>query len=220
MILRMLKAVVRLQRTDPGRMKTMVLRLLLSVCLLLTVSLCVTCHQRTTANKVAKAQAHNVQVLTTQLQHVTRPNGADVGTVGQLEMTIKQLQAGKLLDTETIKALGIETKRLQAVARVETRTFTKIVVQIRDSLIYKDRIVIDSIGLLNFTDGWTTLHGRIKGRVFDGYATHRAKIKLIEYYTPKKFWFIRYGCRERNFAATSDNPRDSITSVSYSKVVK
>lgn len=219
MLRKTLRAVGKLQK-DPARLKTLLLRLLLTACLGLGVSLFVTRQQRDTAKQVAKAQSHNVQVLTTQLQTVTLPSGAQLAHVGQLELTIKQLEEVKMLDAEAIKGLKIENKRLLSVGRVEIKTVTKIITQIRDSLIYKDRILIDSVGLINFTDGWMTLKGRIVDRRFEGESTHLTKLSLTEYFTPKRFLFIKYGCKERRFAIKSENPRDSILKVNYSKVIK
>lgn len=196
------------------------LRFLLALSALLIAGLFVTCHRGAKVKEEAKVQAHNVQVLTAELTLKTRSDGAKIATVGALELTVKQLQASKLADEKTIKALGIENKRLLAVGRVETRTITQIVTVIKDSLIYRDRRVIDTAKTISYTDGWTTLRGYMRGKEFRGSIHRISRLSLTEYITPKRFLFIRYGVRERNFAITSDNPRDSITKVSFAIVRK
>lgn len=140
--------------------------------------------------------------------------GKSAASVQKLELTYSELERNYKDVCKTADDLNIKVKRLQAAATTATQTEVKVVTEIRDSIVYRDGY-LDSLKVLRWQDPWVSVAGEIRGRDVELDVVSCDTIKQIIHRVPKKFWFIKWGCKAIRQEVVSTNPHTKITYTEY-----
>lgn len=138
-------------------------------------------------------------------------------SVQRLKLDYSELKEHYTHVCKTADELGVKVKRLQAAATTATKTEVKVVTQIRDSIIYRNGEP-DSLKMLQWRDAWVNVAGEIRGNDVSLDVVSNDTIKQIIHKVPKKFWFIKWGCKAIRQEVVSTNPHTKITYTEYIEI--
>lgn len=162
-------------------------------------------NERLTANNTA---------LMDRANYYETEAGKSAASVQKLELTYSELERNYQDVCQTADDLNIKVKRLQAAAKTATQTEIKVITEIRDSIVYRDGL-LDSLKVLRWQDPWVSVAGEIRGRDVELDVVSCDTIKQIIHRVPKKFWFIKWGCKAIRQEVVSSNPHTKITYTEY-----
>lgn len=138
-------------------------------------------------------------------------------SVQRLKLDYSELKEHYTHVCKTADELGVKVKRLQAAATTATKTEVKVVTQIRDSIIFRNGEP-DSLKMLQWRDAWVNVAGEIRGNDVSLDVVSNDTIKQIIHKVPKKFWFIKWGCKAIRQEVVSTNPHTKITYTEYIEI--
>lgn len=104
---------------------------------------------------------------------------------------------------ERLDALNIKLKRLQSYSVTGTTTTVEVKVPVFDSVFIETR---DTVKCVHLSDNYITLDGCIQDSLFAGKIEIRDTLVQIIHRVPRKFWFIRYGCKAIRQEIICKNP--------------
>lgn len=191
-------------------MKGWVLAIILGLSLML-ISVCSANRKLTRENE--RLTANNTALMDRANYYETEA-GKSAASVQKLELTYSELERNYQDVCQTADDLNIKVKRLQAAAKTATQTEIKVITEIRDSIVYRDGL-LDSLKVLRWQDPWVSVAGEIRGRDVELDVVSCDTIKQIIHRVPKKFWFIKWGCKAIRQEVVSSNPHTKITYTKY-----
>ncbi|MDE6176105.1 MAG: hypothetical protein K2F71_01025 [Paramuribaculum sp.] len=191
-------------------MKGWVLAIILGLSLML-FSVCSANRKLTRENE--RLNANNTALMDRANYYETEA-GKSAASVQKLELTYSELERNYQDVCQTADDLNIKVKRLQAAAKTATQTEIKVITEIRDSIVYRDGL-LDSLKVLRWQDPWVSVAGEIRGRDVELDVVSCDTIKQIIHRVPKRFWFIKWGCKAIRQEVVSSNPHTKITYTEY-----
>lgn len=162
-------------------------------------------NERLTANQTA---------LMDRATYYETEAGNAAASVQRLTLSYSELEENYQHVCQTAEDLRVKVKRLQAAATTATQTEVKVVTEIRDSIIYRNGI-LDSLKLFTWSDPWVSVNGEIRERDVELDVVSCDTITQIIHRVPKKFWFIKWGCKAIRQEVVSSNPHSKITFTEY-----
>ena len=140
-------------------------------------------------------------------------------SIGQMELKLAEVNRYRSDDMKLIETLQVDKKRLQQISTAQTQTVYQLKTTVKDSIVYKDKIIVDTLKCLNISDKWFELHGCIDAdSKFAGRFENRDSLLYVEHIIPKRFWFIKWGCKERRQEIVSRNPHTTIIGAEFIKI--
>jgi hypothetical protein len=108
-----------------------------------------------------------------------------------------------------IKSLEADKSRLQQI--IATQTVTDYVFESS----------LDTLNCVDISEKWFDLHGCINDdNKFTGRFESRDSLLYVEHIVPKRFWFIKWGVKERRQEIVSRNPHTRIAGADFVTVRK
>lgn len=164
----------------------------------------------------------NQEVLFDSLRHYVVADSLNAVRTGVLELTLKEYEKYRAEDARIIKQLKADV--LAAAASVKTETTAQIKTEIRDSIIYRDRIV-DTLKVIRYDSEWTSIYGQLKDSGVDLCIRSREKLILTETLQRKRVWFIKlppkiFGYRSKGVDVVSMNPNTRVVGVDYVRIIE
>ena len=121
-------------------------------------------------------------------------------------------------DIETYKTeSGKNAVRLEHMTTTSTRTDIGVTVALKDSVIIRDTIYVDTVKCFNWKDKWNEINGVIVGDSVKCEYHGTDTLNIVATKVPKKFLFFRWGCKYIQVDAVNSNPSTKIT---YNKSIK
>ena len=161
---------------------------------------------------------------TTLLQDVEKYRTSDslnAVSIGQLELKIVEYAKYRAEDYRLIESLRVDKKRLESVVTTQTESIYKLEGTVRDSIVFRDNFIIDTLRCINIADKWFDLSGCIDAdSKFAGRFENRDSLLYVEHIVPKRFWFIKWGTKERRQEIVSRNPHTAIVGAEYITIRK
>lgn len=158
----------------------------------------------------------NQTALLGQVEYYKTENGKNVASVQKLTLTVDELKDNYDFYKKTADELGIKLKRLQSVSQTHTQTEFKVVTEVRDTVIYKDSILVP-ITIFDWSDPWTDVTGLLDGATIDMNISSRDTLVQIVHRVPHKWWFFKWGTKAIRQEIVSSNPHTNIT---YSEFIE
>ncbi len=156
----------------------------------------------------------NQTALLAQVDTLTTENGKHVAEVLKLSLTVDELRNANARLVKTADELNIKLKRIQSASTTSTNTEVKVITHVRDSVVYRDRVVIP-VKAFTWRDAWTDVNGVIERDSVDLDIVSRDTLTTIVHKVPHKFWFIKWGCKAIKQMVISSNPHTKITYTEY-----
>lgn len=164
----------------------------------------------------------NVSVLTTQNVAYRTKSGQSAMKVEELNLTLKQYRNTIQGKDNTIKELKQSIKDLKSHTSVQTSTETHFSTPVRDSVVLRDSLVIDTMKCVNMHSKWLDISGCIDSNgTFAGTTVTRDSLEILNIEHRKRFlWFRLKKVKYREFIVTSKNPYTEITGFNVTTIIK
>lgn len=164
----------------------------------------------------------NVSVLTTQNVAYRTKSGQSVMKAEELNLTLKQYRNTIQGKDNTIKELKQSIKDLKSHTSVQTSTEIEFSGSLRDSIIIRDSLVVDTMKCVNMRSKWLDISGCIDSNgTFSGTTVTRDSLEILNIEHRKRFlWFRLKKVKYREFIVTSKNPYTDITGFNVTTIIK
>lgn len=108
--------------------------------------------------------------------------------VSTLTLELRELESYRAKDMQLIESLQVKKRELERITSMQMQTIANIKGQVKDSIIYRDKIIRDTIKDLSVSDEWIDLHGVVyNDGVFDGTLEVRDSLTVVETVRYKRF---------------------------------
>jgi hypothetical protein len=162
------------------------------------------------------AYRQNTYALLSEMDSYRTKDSLNAVSLVQMELKLAEVNRYRSQDMRLIETLKVDKKRLQQITTTQTKTEYELKTAIRDSIVYRDRYISDTLHCIDIRDKWFDLQGCIdKNDKFSGRLENRDSLLYVEHIIPKRFLFIKWGCKERRQEIVSKNPYTTITGAEY-----
>lgn len=181
--------------------------LVTAILLALIIILGISNKKKASENKVLKS---NVSTLIEGVEQYTIQDSLQVATIADMELTLSQYKKYRKEDEKLIQSLKIDNKRLRGVISTQTESYYKHTAVLRDSV--KMLSTGDSvptpihIKTASYSDRWHSLNVTIEGDSLDYILKTKESLLITNHIVPKRFLFIKYGCKEVRTDVVSKSP--------------
>lgn len=164
----------------------------------------------------------NVSVLTTQNIAYRTESGKSAMKTEELNLTLRQYRNTLQGKDSTIKDLKQNIKDLKSHTSIQTSTESVFSGSLRDSIIIRDSLVIDTMKCVNMRSKWLDISGCIDSNgTFAGTTVTRDSLEILNIEHRKRFlWFRLKKVKYREFIVTSKNPHTEITGFNVTTIIK
>lgn len=196
----------------------------LIVIFIVTVTLALFINSTLKLRKECKRLTNNQTALLDSMQIYKAADSLNAAKINVLELSLSDYKKYREEDAKLIKKLKAD--KLSATTSINTITTTKIKVQTKDSIIYKDRIVpIDTVKQINFDSKWASVHGYLANDTVNLDIENREELLVAESFTRKRFIGIKlpiwlFGYKTKSIDVVSKNPNTKITNLEYIQIYK
>lgn len=159
----------------------------------------------------------NQTALLSQVEYWSTENEKNAADVLELTLTVNELENSNARLRATADELNIKLRRIQSASTTATNTEVKVITQVRDSIIYRDSIIVP-VKTFTWRDPWTDINGVIERDSVDLSVASTDTLTTIVHKIPHKFWFIKWGCKAIKQTVVSANPHTKITYNEYIEV--
>lgn len=138
--------------------------------------------------------------------------------IGSLQLTISEYKKYRGDDLKLIESLKVDKKKLQSVTTAQTKTILKLKGSVRDSIVYRDNYIVDSLKCITIREKWFDMIGCFNRKnEFEGSFENRDSLVIVNHVKQKRFlgflWY--YGEKENRVDAVSKNPNTTIEGLEY-----
>jgi hypothetical protein len=163
----------------------------------------------------------NTHNLLGEIKSYQTKDSLSVISVGQLQLDLAEVKKYRSEELKLIETLQVDKKRLLQITTAQTQTIYQLTANVKDSIVYRDNYIIDTLRCFEIKDKWFDLNGCIDANSkFAGRFESRDSLLYVEHVIPKRFWFIRWGCKERRQEIVSRNPHTVITGSEFITIRK
>ena len=108
--------------------------------------------------------------------------------VSTLTLELREMESYRAKDMQLIESLQVKKRELERITSMQMQTIANIKGQVKDSIIYRDKIIRDTIKALSISDEWLDLHGVVyDDGVFDGTLEVRDSLTVVETVRYRRF---------------------------------
>ena len=171
-----------------------------------------------------KRLANNQAVLLDSMQTYKVADSLNVAKINVLELSLSDYKKYREEDAALIKKLKAD--KLSAATSINTTTTTDIKTSVKDSIIYKDRVVpIDTVKQINYDSKWTSVHGYLANDTINLNIINREELLIAESFVKKRFIGIKlpiwlFGYKTKSVNVVSKNPNTEIKNLEYIQIYK
>ena len=181
-------------------------------------------------NETAKLQEENKRLVNNQItlldsmQTYKVADSLNVAKINVLELSLSDYKKYREENAALIKKLKAD--KLSATASINATTSTNIKAVIKDSIIYKDRIVpIDTVKQIKYDSKWTSVYGYLANDTINLNIIHREELLVVESVVKKRFIGIKlpiwlFGYKTKSVNVVSKNPNTEINNLEYIQIYK
>jgi len=163
----------------------------------------------------------NTTTLLKDIEHYKTKDSLNAVSVRNLELKLSEYKEYRDDDLKLIESLKLDKKRLEKITTTSTETYYNLQGTVRDSFIYIDRFIVDTLRCITINDKWFDLDGcSNRMNEFTGTFQNRDSLLYVEHIIPKRFWFIKWGIKERKQEIISRNPHTKITGAEFVTIRK
>lgn len=166
----------------------------------------------------------NTDVLMADVKKYKANDSLNAITVGGLELKLAEFQKYRADDAKLIKALETRNRNLERVTTTQTQTISQLRGTVRDSIIYRDNYIVDTLRCIDIVEPWFELHGCAnENREFTGTHTNRDSLLIAETVEYKRFLGFLWKTskiKNRKVDVVSKNPGTEIMGVEFVTIRK
>jgi hypothetical protein len=202
-----------------NRLKTYIIPGIIIISLIGTIAFLTNRLKKEKAEK--ELYQRNTDVLMGEIGTYKAHDSLNVVSIGQLELKLSEYKKYRAEDLKLINSLNVDKKRLEQITTAQIQTVYELKGSVKDSIIYVNNFIADTLRCLDIANKWFDLHGCInKVNEFSGTFVNRDSLIYVEHVVPKKFLFFRWGIKERRQEILSKNPNTKIVDAEYISIRK
>ena len=130
----------------------------------------------------------NTTALMQDIEQYRTSDSLNAAKAGVLSLKLSEMEDLRAEDIKTIESLKIKKRELEQVTTMQMQTIANIKGEVRDTIIYVNNIMQDTLWTLDVSDEWIDLHGVIyNDGVFDGTLEVRDSLTVVETVQHKRF---------------------------------
>lgn len=186
-------------------------------------------NNRTLRSKLKEEKAEkelyqsNTSNLLSDIKRYKTNDSLNVAKIGTLRLTLSEYKQHRSGDLKLIESLKIDKNKLQNITTAQTKTIQELEGSVRDSIVYPDNFIIDTLKCVTIHDKWFDLIGcSDKHNNFKGTLETRDSLTIVNHIKQKRFlgflWY--YGKKDDNLDVLSKNPNTIIEGVEYIEIRK
>ena len=159
---------------------------------------------------------HNQRTLMSDVRFYRTKDSLSAVSVERLVFSNREFKkyCGDL--EEQVNELRLSVKRLQSVSQAAVQTTYQVNTMIRDSIVHES----DTLRCIDYRDDYLTLVGCIENNNFSGIIESCDTITQIVHRVPRKFLFIKWGCKAIRQEIICKNPYSRLTYTKYIELKK
>ena len=171
-----------------------------------------------------KRLSNNQAVLLDSMQTYKVADSLNAAKINVLELSLSDYKKYRAEDAALIKKLKAD--KISAINSVNATTTTDIKTPVKDSIVYKDKIIpIDTVKQINFDSKWTSVHGFLANDTISLNIVNREELLITEGIVKKRFLGIKlpiwlFGYKTKSVNVVSKNPNTEITNLEYIQIYK
>lgn len=174
-------------------------------------------------HRANKRLSNNQVVLMDSIYKYKVADSLNAAKINVLELSLSEYKKYREDDAKLIKKL--EAEKLAAISSIKTVTETKVITITKDSIIYIDRIPVDTVQQIKFESKWMSINGFIDDDTLNIEVSNREELLIVESLIKKRLWFVKlpvkiFGYKTKSIDAVSKNPNTQITNLEYIQVYK
>lgn len=159
----------------------------------------------------------NTTILMQDISRYRTSDSLNAVKVGVLSLKLDELEELRAGDMKTIENLKVDKRGLEQLITIHMQTIANLKGEVKDSIVYVDRIIQDTLQTLNVSDEWIDLHGEIyKDGSFSGTLEVRDSVTIVESVQYKRFlgflWRTKR-IKSREVDVVNKNPYTTIMGV-------
>ena len=136
----------------------------------------------------ANRYKENTKTLMQDVGRYRTSDSLNAVKVSTLTLELRELESYRAKDMQLIESLQVKKRELERITSMQMQTIANIKGQVKDSIIYRDIIIRDTIKALSVSDEWIDLHGVVyNDGVFDGTLEVRDSLTVVETVRYKRF---------------------------------
>lgn len=166
----------------------------------------------------------NTETLLQDVSRYQTKDSLNAAKVGVLELKLSEFERYRASDAELIKTLQTKNRELEAVTTAQMETITQLRGTVRDSLVYVDRVVVDTLRCITAADKWFSFDGCVNRKnEFTGTFINRDSILIVATVQYKRFLNFLWKTnkvKNREIDIISKNPHTKIMGVEYIEIEK
>lgn len=192
------------------------------VCLALTFAIFRSCNKINELKNEIRTHERNEQTFINQVERYKTKDSLSCAKVGELELSLKNTKKLLADDVAVIENLNLKIKNMEQVAKISTRTETRIIERLKDTTITQHDTLRD-IKVIDLTQP----HMEIKGFIFPDSVDFKIItkdslliIETIEYKRFLGFLWKTKRIKKREFDVVSRNPNTIIEDIQVVTIKK
>lgn len=142
-------------------------------------------------------------------------------SIGQIQLKLTEYKKYRVDDLKLIESLNVDKKKLQSVTTAQTKTIADLKGTVRDSLVYRDNYIVDTLKCVTIHKKWFDMVGCFnRENEFVGQFENRDSLTIVNHVKQKRFlgilWY--YGKKGNRVDAVSKNPNTTIENIEYIEI--
>lgn len=166
----------------------------------------------------------NTETLLQDVETYKTKDSLNAAKVGVLELKLSEFERYRASDAELIKTLQTKNRELEALTSAQCQTIIDLRGTVRDSLVYVDRVVVDTLRCITAADKWFSFDGCVnRENEFTGKFVNRDSLIIaatVEYKRFLNFLWKTKKVKNREIDVVCKNPHTKIMGVEYIEIEK
>lgn len=166
----------------------------------------------------------NTETLLQNVKTYKTKDSLNAAKVGVLELKLSEFERYRADDAALIKTLQVKNRELEALTSAQSQTIIDLRGTVRDSLVYVDRVVVDTLRCITAADKWFSFDGCVNRKnEFTGTFINRDSILIaatVQYKRFLGFLWKTNKVKNREIDIISKNPHTKIIGVEYIEIEK
>jgi len=164
---------------------------------------------------------NNTVTLLSNITTYRTKDSLNAVSVGNLELKLSEYKKYRDDDLKLIESLKVDKNRLEKITTTYTQTTYDLKGEVRDSFIYVNNFITDTLKCITINEKWFDLDGcSNRNKEFTGTFQNRDSLLYVEHIVPKRFWFIKWGVKARRQEIVSRNPNTKILGAEFVTIRK
>lgn len=136
----------------------------------------------------ANRYKENTKTLMQDVGRYRTSDSLNAVKVSTLTLELRELESYRAKDMQLIESLQVKKRELERITSMQMQTIANIKGEVRDSIVYQDRIIRDTVKALNVSDEWIDLHGELyNDGSFSGTLEVRDSLTVVETVRYRRF---------------------------------